>query len=97
MIVARLKHPATTNQRRWRAIRLRVLQRDGHRCVKCHKAGMLEIDHIIPVQFGGSWWDLAGLQCLCKNCHWDKSRIDTCGPDPERDEWRSWMKRATSQ
>ena len=95
--MARRPHPATTNQRRWRAIRLLILQRDGYRCRSCGAARMLEIDHIIPIHLGGDWWNLEGLQCLCAACHWDKSRIDTCGPNPERDEWRSWMKRVASQ
>ena len=97
MIVARLPHPATTNPRRWRAVRRAIIERDGHRCVKCHKAGRLEVDHIIPVVQGGAWWDTEGLQSLCRSCHFIKSRIDVSGPDPERDEWRSWMKRVTSQ
>ena len=97
MSVARRPHPATTNQRRWRAIRLRVLRRDGYRCVKCHKAGRLEVDHIVtPIQFGGSWWDTEGLQCLMScilSLPGINQKIDVSGPDPERDEWRRWMKR----
>ena len=88
MIVARLPHPATSNPRRWRAVRQLVLKRDGYRCRACQKAGRMEIDHIIPVQFGGAWWDVEGLQCLCRPCHFSKSTADLHGPDPERDKWK---------
>ena len=90
LILGRLKHPATTNPRRWAVVRRAVLDRDGWRCVKCGKAGRLEVDHIIPVQFGGGWWAQAGLQTLCRGCHFDKSRADLAGPDPERDAWRNY-------
>ena len=90
--MARIPHPATKNPRRWRALRQVVLKRDGYRCLTCGKAGRLEVDHIIPVVQGGAWWDAAGLQTLCRACHFDKSRIDVCGPDPERDEWKRWMR-----
>lgn len=36
----------------WRAVRLRVLRRDGHRCVVCRKdvspPGAARVDHILP-------------------------------------------------
>ena len=65
--LARLKHPATTNPRRWAVVRRTVLDRDGWRCVKCGKAGRLEVDHIVPVQHSAdAWWppDVEGLQAL---------------------------------
>ena len=88
LILARLKHPATSNPRRWRVVRRAILGRDGWRCVKCHKAGRLEVDHIVPVQFGGAWWDAENLQSLCRADHFAKSRADISRPDPERDKWR---------
>ena len=69
-------------------VRRAILDRDGWRCVKCRKSGRFEIDHIIPVQFGGAWWDQENLQTLCRPCHFSKSRADLEGPDPERDKWR---------
>ena len=89
----RRPHPATTNPRRWRAVRQLVLQRDGYRCVKCHKAGRLEVDHIIPVMQGGEWWTPEGLQALCRACHFDKSRADISGPDPEREKWKRCLQK----
>ena len=88
--MGRLRHPATTNPRRWAVVRRAVLDRDGWRCVKCGKAGRMEVDHIIPVQFGGDWWPPEGLQTLCRSCHFDKSRRDLEGPDAERDAWRNY-------
>ena len=86
--MGRIPHPATANPRRWRVVRRLVLKRDGYRCRACGKAGRLEVDHVIPVQFGGSWWDVEGLQALCRAHHFEKSRIDLIGPDPERDKWK---------
>ena len=90
-MMGRIPHPATANPRRWRVIRQIVLKRDGFRCQSCGKAGRLEVDHIIPVVQGGSWWDTEGLQALCRACHFSKSKNDISGPDPERDKWKSCL------
>jgi 5-methylcytosine-specific restriction endonuclease McrA len=52
----------------WRAIRARILTRDGHRCRAC--AGPANhVDHIVP----GDNHDDANLQALCPSCHNAKS------------------------
>ena len=91
--MGRIPHPATSNPRRWRAIRRLVLQRDNYRCRACGKAGRLEVDHIIPVVQGGAWWDAEGLQALCRPCHFSKSKADISGPDPERDLWKRCLQK----
>lgn len=59
-------------------LRLRVLQRDGFRCVLCgrspalNRGVMLHIDHILPVAKGGAT-KLENLQTLCKECNLGKS------------------------
>ena len=91
--MGRAPHPATSNPRRWRALRQVILKRDSYRCRACGRAGRLEVDHIIPVMQGGEWWDAAGLQTLCRACHFDKSRADISGPDPERDLWKKCLQK----
>ena len=68
---------------RWRKLRLEVLDRDRWRCQACKKAGILEVDHIVPVQDGGAAYDPGNLQVLCRGCHIDKHRR----VDPIRDTW----------
>ena len=86
--MARIPHPATANPRRWAVVRRAVLDRDGWRCVKCGKAGRLEVDHVVPIVRGGDWWAAEGLQALCRGCHINKSRRERVKPNAERDEWR---------
>lgn len=60
---------AKVDWRRWRAVRRRVFERDGWRCVKCKRPGRLECDHIRPLAQGGRKYDLGNLQALCRGCH----------------------------
>ena len=46
-------HLSKWETRRWRKLRLKVFELDGHRCRCCGKAGVLELDHIAPVEKGG--------------------------------------------
>ena len=39
-----------TRSKRWPALRLQALRRDGFRCVKCGARGRLEVDHVEPVR-----------------------------------------------
>ena len=64
------------NRKRWARLRLRILHRDGFRCKCCGKAGRLEVDHIVPVFMGGSYWDPANLQSLTRDCHIRKTRVE---------------------
>ena len=65
-----------------------MLDRDGWRCVKCQRAGRLELDHILAVRFGGDKWAEDNLQALCRSCHFAKSRKEATRVDPQRDRWR---------
>lgn len=50
------------------AIRSAILERDGHRCVRCGATETLEIDHILPQSLGGP--TIAdNLRALCKTCN----------------------------
>lgn len=86
----RRNHPAILDPRRWRRVRLRVLDRDGWRCRTCGKAGGLEVDHIKPVHHGGDPWALANLQALCAwPCHGEKTRRENTRDTPARRAWRA--------
>lgn len=50
------------------AVKLKIFQRDGYRCVHCGTSDALTIDHIQPVSKGGSNED-ENLQTLCAPCN----------------------------
>ena len=68
-----------TRGSKWVAIRRRILQRDGFRCVVCRVKGKLtladEVDHIMPLERGGTD-DAVNLQSICRTCHVDKSNTE---------------------
>ena len=45
------------------------------RCVKCGRPST-EVDHIIPIIDGGSFWDASNHQALCHSCHSIKTAED---------------------
>lgn len=45
-----------------------VLDRDGHKCVRCKSADKLQVHHIWHRKFGGGN-DMANLETLCLRCH----------------------------
>lgn len=67
---ARISRKAISSARR-RAI----IARDGSKCVACSSTDRLEVDHIIPVAFGGGD-ENENLQTLCLPCNRAK------GPKP---------------
>ena len=70
-----------------------MLDRDGWRCVKCGKAGMLSVDHIKPLSHGGAAFEMANLQSMCKDCHWAKtaSEMGYRQPGPESIAWGKYI------
>lgn len=60
------------------SLRLKVMDRDGYMCVKCHATRQtnptleFHIDHIIPWSEGGKT-ELNNLQLLCSKCNLKKS------------------------
>ena len=70
-----------TGSKAWRAIRERVLVRDGYRCQACGKlAGpSAHIDHKANDAAGNAGWDLDTLQTLCQPCHASKSATEMKG------------------
>ena len=81
-------HPSNVDPRRWRAVRRKVLERDGERC-PCG-AHATDVDHIQPVFQGGAWWSLDNLQALCATCHKAKSRQEQRPLGPKASSWRDF-------
>ena len=48
--------------------RLRVLERDGYRCLACGTTANLTMDHIVPASLGGRGKQ-KNLQTLCHPCN----------------------------
>jgi 5-methylcytosine-specific restriction protein A len=81
-----------TKSKRWPALRQQALRRDGFACVKCGKAGRLEVDHIQPVRTRPELaFILDNLQCLCISDHTRKSHLE-CGHPPVKPERVAWLK-----
>ena len=54
----------------WNVIRIKVLERDGYRCVRCHVEVAVDtahIDHIKSGKLAGN--ELSNLRTLCRRCH----------------------------
>ena len=56
----------------WKVVRVRVLERDGSRCVICGNEAT-EVDHIIEIQDGGAEFEVSNLRSLCHKCHVKKT------------------------
>lgn len=86
---------AVIRTRRWKALRLQVLRRDGWRCVKCGDPGR-EVDHIKPVRTHPHLaWDITNLQTLDGKCHSRKTRVEIglgSEPNPRREAWRDLVR-----
>lgn len=78
--------------RRWKVLRLDILERDGWACVDCGtRRGRLEVDHIQPVRNRPDLaFEPANLAVRCSACHTRKTRLE-CGHKPlpqPRQDWR---------
>ena len=69
------------NKRNWALTRFIAFERDNFRCVRCSKAGKLEGHHKVGLDNGGSPYDPANVETLCRNCHLELSIF------PPRREW----------
>ena len=65
-----LNRRSVYGSRRWKRVRLFVLERDGWKCVRCNRAGRLEVHHKNPMwRSSEDPFDPAGLATLCRGCH----------------------------
>ena len=80
--------------RRWQVVRRAALDRDGWRCRACGKAGVLEVDHVVRIEDGGSEYDLANCQTLCRSCHVSKTSAER-GITPLPADWTALVEDLT--
>ena len=69
--MARPPRPTTTEQGYggdWPKVRLRILQRDRHRCQLCGGRANC-VDHILPIRAGGARLDPRNLRACCLACN----------------------------
>ena len=71
------------DSRYWReTIRPRILKRDSHRCQLAYpnicQTKATHVDHIIPWQQGGPWYDDWNLRAACPPCNTHRQ----WAPDP---------------
>jgi 5-methylcytosine-specific restriction protein A len=56
----------------WKQIRLAILVRDGYAC-QINRPGCTgratQVDHIVPINEGGAWWDRTNLRAACAHCN----------------------------
>lgn len=85
------KFHAFLQRKRWQVTRRTVFNRDDWRCVRCGRAGRLEVDHIIPLRKnpGQDPFDVEGLQSLCRSCHMAKTSREN--RKPLTDQMRAWQ------
>ena len=78
----------------WGATRLKVLDRDSWACVMCGKKGLLEVDHVLPIEDGGELYTLTNLQCLCRSHHIEKTKLENQRRQskPEVQAWLDFMR-----
>ena len=84
-----------TRTERWKALRLKALERDGWCCVQCPERRGLEVDHVLPVRDRPDLaWSIDNLQCLCGRCHARKTRVEIGlgQPNPAREAWKSLVR-----
>lgn len=70
-IMAEIRHPLNFSSRTRRSL----LEASNHQCQHCGSGDNLEVDHIIPVAFGGTNQQSNGM-VLCHVCHLEKSRAE---------------------
>lgn len=81
---------AVTRTKRWKVLRMAILERDGFRCRACGCGGRLEVDHVQPVRTHPELsYEPRNLQALCPACHTKKTRTE-CGHKPLSDTRQDW-------
>ena len=81
------------DRKRWKSVRLSILDRDNWQCVCCGKSGRMEVDHIKPLEDGGEKYNPSNLQTLARGCHIEKTRGERIRKTarPEVIAWREFI------
>ena len=81
---AKVRHQRLTDDKfyhttRWRKLRRMKLNKTPN-CEECERKGVTraatEVDHIIPIAYGGSELAMGNLQSLCHSCHSRKTMTE---------------------
>lgn len=60
--------------KKWRALRRKVLEQYGYKCMRCESVGTMHVDHIKPISKRPELaLDISNLQVLCDSCNVLKS------------------------
>jgi 5-methylcytosine-specific restriction protein A len=70
---ARRRSKAVYNKKMWHERRKQVLASQPI-CAVCDNNLATEVDHVVPLDLGGSEYDPANLQPICSPCHIEKTR-----------------------
>lgn len=89
----RVSRPVLKSQR-WKVLRMKILERDGWKCLKCGSRKRLEVDHVNAVRIAPDRaFDPTNLQVLCGPCHGRKTMTEVgfkpTEIDPKRQAWRA--------
>ena len=83
-------------KRAWARRRRIVIARDGRRCTNCHRAGRMDVHHVVPGESlrqdfkRRSLAAVDDLASLCTDCHRAEHRSPI---DPERLKWQRLVRR----
>ena len=94
------RHHVPLDRARWQAVRRAVFERDGWRCVRCGRAGRLECDHVVPLEWdpGQDPCAVDGCQTLCRPCHVAKTAAENRRePTPAERAWRELVAETMSE
>ena len=89
--MARSRHQAALNARRWAHVRKLALRRSGYRSELSGKGGRLEVHHRVSLEDGGDPYALDNLQVLTRAEHIELHRAEVLDRDPERAAWRRFV------
>jgi 5-methylcytosine-specific restriction protein A len=81
---------AVYNRKMWAQRRRQVLASQPV-CAVCDANLATEVDHVVPLDQGGSEYDPGNLQPICSPCHIEKTRRES-RESPQRRPKRPWGK-----
>ena len=80
------------SSRPWARTAWQAKVRDNFTCQHCGKiTGAIQADHVVARVLGGAKYDLSNVQCLCKNCHAQKTRTEHPFFSAEREAYRALL------